>query len=164
LKNYALLLRSPYTGKWQQPLELFWSDNVHAVRLRLYKKLAILIRSCFTPNSIRNGCRSEFPEGSISTAALMKWANQKGGFQPSQDERGNVIGVVSANLSAAAALKATGELPENVNYAVKSSFLLGFLESVPEVVSKLKDPNTSDMQSEEVVEKEKAAAVLVLVY
>jgi len=24
-------------------------------------------------------------------------------------------------------------LPENVNYAVKSSFLLGFLESVPEV-------------------------------
>jgi hypothetical protein len=43
-------------------------------------------------------------------------------------------------------------------------FLLGFLESVPEVASKLKDPNTSDMQSAEVVEKAKAAAVLVLVY
>jgi S1-C subfamily serine protease len=91
-------------------------------------------------------------------------------FQPGNsgralvDERGNVIGVVSAKLSAAAALKATGELPENVNYAVKSSFLLGFLESVPEVASKLKDPNTSDMQSAEVVEKAKAAAVLVLVY
>jgi hypothetical protein len=32
------------------------------------------------------------------------------------------------------------------------------------VASKLKDPNTSDMQSAEVVEKAKAAAVLVLVY
>ena len=36
------------------------------------------------------------------------------------DERGNVVGVVSAKLSASAALKATGALPENVNYAVKN--------------------------------------------
>jgi S1-C subfamily serine protease len=36
------------------------------------------------------------------------------------DERGNVIGVVAAKLSASAALKATGALPENVNYAIKS--------------------------------------------
>jgi TPR repeat protein len=79
------------------------------------------------------------------------------------DERGNVIGVVSAKLSASATLKATGELPENVNYAVKSSFLLGFLESVPEVAAKLKSPNTSDIQLAEVVERAKKAAVLVLV-
>src|SRR3984957_9994281 len=38
------------------------------------------------------------------------------------DERGNVVGVVSAKLSARAALAASGALPENVNYAVKSSF------------------------------------------
>ncbi|MGD0208561.1 MAG: tetratricopeptide repeat-containing serine protease family protein [Verrucomicrobiota bacterium] len=36
------------------------------------------------------------------------------------DERGNVIGIVSAKLDASAALAATGALPENVNYAVKS--------------------------------------------
>ena len=47
------------------------------------------------------------------------------------DERGNVVGVVSAKLDASAALAASGALPENVNYAVKSSFLLIFLESVP---------------------------------
>ena len=41
------------------------------------------------------------------------------------DERGNVVGVVSAKLNAAATLAASGALPENVNYAVKSSFLLG---------------------------------------
>ena len=49
------------------------------------------------------------------------------------DERGNVIGIVSAKLDAAAALAASGALPENVNYAVKSSLLLSFLESVPDV-------------------------------
>ena len=53
------------------------------------------------------------------------------------EERGNVVGVVSAKLSARAALAATGALPENVNYAVKSSFLLSFLESVPEVSARL---------------------------
>ena len=80
------------------------------------------------------------------------------------DERGNVVGVVSAKLSAKAALSTSGALPENVNYAVKSSFLLGFLESVPEVAAKLKEPNTKDMKFEDVVEQAKEAAVLVLVY
>lgn len=80
------------------------------------------------------------------------------------DERGNVVGVVSAKLSAKAALSTSGELPENVNYAVKSSFLLGFLESVPEVAAKLKEPNTKDVKFADVVEQAKEAAVLVLVY
>jgi S1-C subfamily serine protease len=58
------------------------------------------------------------------------------------DECGNVVGVVSAKLNARAALAASGALPEYVNYAVKSSFLLNFLESVPQVTAKLKDANT----------------------
>ncbi|HEX7518157.1 MAG TPA: tetratricopeptide repeat-containing serine protease family protein [Chthoniobacterales bacterium] len=80
------------------------------------------------------------------------------------DERGNVVGVVSAKLSAKAALSSSGALPENVNYAVKSSFLLGFLESVPDVAAKLKEPNTREMKSADVAEQAKEAAVLVLVY
>ena len=80
------------------------------------------------------------------------------------DERGNVVGVVSAKLNARAALAASGALPENVNYAVKSSFLLGFLESVPEVAAKLKEPNTQDRKFEDVVRAAEQAAVLVLVY
>jgi hypothetical protein len=43
------------------------------------------------------------------------------------DERGNVIGIVSAKLDASTALAMSGSLPENVNYAVKSSLLLSFL-------------------------------------
>ena len=80
------------------------------------------------------------------------------------DERGNVVGVVSAKLSARAALSATGALPENVNYAVKSSYLLSFLESVLEVSAKLKELNAKERKFEDVVKSAEQAAVLVLVY
>ncbi len=80
------------------------------------------------------------------------------------DEHGNVVGVVSAKLDASVALAASGALPENVNYAVKSSFLLSFLESVPAVSAKLKEPITADRKFEEVVKSAQDAAVLVLVY
>jgi S1-C subfamily serine protease len=80
------------------------------------------------------------------------------------DEHGNVVGVVSAKLDVAAAVATSGALPENVNYAVKSSLLLSFLESVPEVSAKLKGPNTKDRKFEEVVKDAEKAAALVMVY
>ena len=73
-------------------------------------------------------------------------------------------GTDSKKLSAKAALAASGALPENVNYAVKSSFLLSFLESVPEVSAKLKEANTKERKFEDVVKSAEQAAVLVLVY
>ena len=53
---------------------------------------------------------------------------------------------------------------ENVNYAVKSSLLLSFLESVPAVSAKLKAPVAADRKFEDVVKSAQDAAVLVLVY
>jgi S1-C subfamily serine protease len=79
------------------------------------------------------------------------------------DAHGNVVGIVAAKLDASAALAATGALPENVYYAVKSSLLLSFLESVPDMASKLKEPNTEDEVFEDVVKSAQDAAVLVLV-
>jgi S1-C subfamily serine protease len=79
------------------------------------------------------------------------------------DEHGNVVGIVSAKLNEAAALAVSGALPENVNYAVKSSLLLSFLASVPEVSAKLKEPNTGARTFEDVVKSAEDAAVLVLV-
>jgi S1-C subfamily serine protease len=80
------------------------------------------------------------------------------------DEHGNVVGIVAAKLNAAAALQSSGSLPENVNYAIKSSYLLSFLESVPGVQNKLKPPLTADRKFEDVVKSAQNAAVLVLVY
>ncbi len=64
-------------------------------------------------------------------------------------------------------MASSGALPENVNYvnyAVKSSYLLGFPKSVPEVSAKLKEPETKERKFEEVVKSAEQAAVLVLVY
>jgi serine protease Do len=80
------------------------------------------------------------------------------------DERGNVVGVVSASLNAATALATSGALPENVNYAVKSSLLLSFLESVPQVGAEMKAANVRNRRFEDVVKSAERAAALVLVY
>jgi hypothetical protein len=100
---------------------------------------------------------------SLQTATMQpgKWQDE---HRPLVDERGNVIGIVSAKLEASTALAMSGSLPENVNYAVKSSLLLSFLESVPDVSAKLKAPNAADERFEDVVKSAQDAAVLVLVY
>lgn len=84
------------------------------------------------------------------------------------DVHGNVVGIVAAKLGVEIGNAVTSdELPENVNYAVKSSLLLSFLESVPEVSAKLKEPKslqTATPPFEDVVKSAQDAAVLVLVY
>lgn len=80
------------------------------------------------------------------------------------DTAGNVVGVIAAKLSLDAAILTSGALPENVNYAVKSSFLLGFLESEPELSPKLKQPLRASRPFEDVVKSVQEATALVLVY
>jgi TPR repeat protein len=80
------------------------------------------------------------------------------------DAKGNVLGVVVAKLSQSAALAASGSLPENVNYAVKSGFLLSFLESVPELAARLPEPGNREEPFEDMIATVQKSAVLVLVY
>jgi S1-C subfamily serine protease len=80
------------------------------------------------------------------------------------DERGNVVGVVCAQLSQKAALETTGTLAQNVNYAIKSSYLLSFLEAVPEVSGGLLEAKTNDQKFEAVVDDVKKATVLIIGY
>ena len=50
---------------------------------------------------------------------------------PLVSREGSVVGVVSAKLSTQATLATSSVVPENVNYAVKSSCLLDLLRTVP---------------------------------
>ena len=153
------------SGRWFAPLPIFPSRKV---------SLGSTVATVGFPDPGLQGFSPKLAKGEI--ASLSGAADDARYFQVSVpvqpgnsggalvDERGNVIGIVSAKLNAAAALDATGALPENVNYAVKSSLLLSFLESVPGVEAKLKAPNTADEKFEEVVKSAQGAAVLVLVY
>jgi S1-C subfamily serine protease len=137
-------------------------------------KLGATVITVGFPNIDLQGFEPKFSRGEIGSLAGLQddqhFFQISVAVQPGNsggalvDEHGNAIGVVSGKLSAKATLSTSGTLPENVNYARKSSFLLGFLESVPEVAGKLPSPNTTDLKSEEVVERAQKTAVLVLVY
>jgi hypothetical protein len=76
-----------------------------------------------------------------------------------------VVGVTSAGLNAAKTLNITGSLPQNVNYAVKSSFLMPFLKSMPELPAKLVTARQgSERPFEDVVAEAQSAVLLLLVY
>ena len=84
---------------------------------------------------------------------------------PLVDGYGNVVGVVTAKLSTKAALATAGTLPENVNYAVKGTFVMGFLESVPEVAQEMLDPNPRrSREFTDVVSEAEKSSVMILVY
>jgi hypothetical protein len=58
-------------------------------------------------------------------------------------------------------LESTGAIPEGVNYAIKSSFLLGFLEGIPEVTGKLEESLPRDREFEDMVADVQKAVGLV---
>ena len=80
------------------------------------------------------------------------------------DGRGNVVGVITMRLDDLQTLKRTGSLPQNVNYGLKSSFVLAFLESLSELAAVLPSPHIEDRKFEDVVKEVQQASVIVLVY
>ncbi len=50
------------------------------------------------------------------------------GGGPLLDRSGNVVGVVVSKLNALSVASATGDVPQNVNFAIKASVALAFLE------------------------------------
>jgi S1-C subfamily serine protease len=82
---------------------------------------------------------------------------------PLVDAGGNVVGVVTMRLGDWRTLKLTGALPQNVNYAVKSSHVRELLDAVPEAAKKLKASGPA-RKSEEIVKQVEDAVAIVLSY
>ena len=82
---------------------------------------------------------------------------------PLLDENGNLIGVVVSKLGMRAA-KLTGDMPQNVNYAIKSSYALALLE--PYLDADASQPNRTRATPlfEDMVARAQQSVVLILVY
>jgi TPR repeat protein len=81
------------------------------------------------------------------------------------DENGHVVGIVVAVLDAWATLKITGALPQNVNYAIKGTYALAFLDALPEVSRKLILPEKNPKKSsEKIVDHVKKCTVMIVTY
>jgi S1-C subfamily serine protease len=83
---------------------------------------------------------------------------------PLFDEAGNVLGVVLSKLDAVNVARFTGDLPQNVNYAVKSIYALPLLEQFGANLAPESGASSSPKKLEDVVEKVQGAVVLILVY
>jgi len=77
------------------------------------------------------------------------------------DENGNVIGVIMAMLDAKTTFNITGSLPQNVNYAVKSTYALAMLDTLPEIHEKLVSPSNSKSNA---VDRATESTVIVICY
>lgn len=137
-------------------------------------RLGATVATVGFPNVLMQGVLPKFSKGEIASLAgpsdsprefQMSAPIQPGNSGgPLVDERGNVVGVVVAQLNKQKAIKSAGFIPENVNYAIKSSYLLSFLESVPEVTALLRSAHTAERKFDDVVQDTLKAAALVLVY
>lgn len=81
---------------------------------------------------------------------------------PLVSSKGQVVGIVVARLSDVNTLLTTGMLPQNVNYALKSSFVLPFLESVPALLEKIGKLEFDDKSA--AIEKTRQAVMVVVGY
>jgi serine protease Do len=85
---------------------------------------------------------------------------------PLLDTHGNVIGLVVSRLNDVTLLRATGTLPQNVNYALKSSVVIRFLKSVPGMKEKMESSSTATnaSTSDDWLTNAQKSIVVVLVF
>lgn len=125
------------------------------------------------PNPDFQGAAAKYTEGVISSLSgimddvrtMQITVPVQGGNSggPLVDANGNVLGLVVAQLNAATIFEYTGDIPQNVNFAVKMNYALPLVQSVPEAIKSLPEPRASPTDSS-LVEDVKAATGLVLVY
>lgn len=125
------------------------------------------------PQVSLQGTEPKFTEGSISS--LSGPANNPQFFQisvpvqpgnsggPLLNEKGEVVGLIVARLNDISALLSTGSVPQNVNYALKSTFILSFLESIPLLSQKITADGLPNDRSA-AIERAKKSVVLITAY
>ncbi len=81
---------------------------------------------------------------------------------PLFDEQGNLVGMVAAKLDSLMTLAATGDLPQNVNYAIKADYLKPILKTVNGIT--IQPAQTKPVNLLSLVEELKKSVVMIKVY
>lgn len=126
------------------------------------------------PNPILQGVNEKLTKGSINSLtgfqddirlyqiSIPIQPGNSGG--PLLDMNGNVIGIVVAMLDANTAFKVSGSLPQNVNYAIKSTYAQALLDTMTKVSGSSLLPKFKKETFDNVVERVKKSVVMIVVY
>jgi S1-C subfamily serine protease len=140
------------------------------------KQIAKMGQEAFTigyPNPVLQGVNAKLTKGSVSS--LTGFQDDLRLYQisipvqpgnsgaPLLDMNGDVIGIIVAMLDAKTAFRMSGSIPQNVNYAVKSTYARALLDSLPEVGGSLLSAH-AERPFDSVVERVKKCIVMVLTY
>jgi S1-C subfamily serine protease len=87
-------------------------------------------------------------------------AGNSGG--PLINPRGAVVGVVTSKLNVVKMLEYSGDFPENVSFAVKSSYLEALLKSMPNRPSNLKELPIESRPLQEIAKSVQGSILLVV--
>ncbi len=125
------------------------------------------------PNPILQGVNQKLTKGNINALTGFQddvrlyqistpvQPGNSGGALLNKD--GDVVGIIVAVLKAETAFKITGSLPQNVNYAMKSTYIQALIDTVPEAIDGLQKPN-GNKSFGDVVERVQKSVVMVLAY
>jgi S1-C subfamily serine protease len=80
---------------------------------------------------------------------------------PLLDSKGRVIGITSASASIASFYRITGTLPQNVNFAVKSNYILSVMIGLSEGTNLSKNEPTNVLEPTEIAKIASQAVVLI---
>ncbi len=79
--------------------------------------------------------------------------------------QGRVVGVVVGSLKQTTAIAVSGTIAQNVNYAIKSQYLIPLLDGIPEIRETLGASDApSPRSAEEAIATLEKATAIVLVY
>jgi uncharacterized protein len=83
---------------------------------------------------------------------------------PLFDDTGNVIGIILSKLDALKVARKTGDLPQNVNYAVKSASFMPMVRGMESTLASERTAFLGSKKIETTVEEIQGSVVLILVY
>lgn len=138
-------------------------------------KVASVVFTLGFPNTWVQGIEPKYTSGEINSLSGLEGdlrffqistplqPGNSGG--PLCDSSGRVVGITTSTLDPVYMLTNTSSLPQNVNYALKSNYIVAFLQNFATVIEELPAPldQEGDALIPEVVEKVKASVAIVAV-
>ncbi len=117
---------TPELAQFRSSPDIRQGDNVIAVGFPLSTYLSPGTNTTLTTGTVSALAGLKSDSRKLQVSAPIQPGNSGG---PLLDQSGNVVAIVSSTASTVALAAATGAIPENINFAIKASVALAFMDA-----------------------------------